>query len=398
MPRPYPRNIALFYVYQTATRLSFWVPVWVLYLQHQRGLTLTQITLLDAVFWAVSAASEIPTGVIADVWSRKWSIALGTFLQVWAILLYGTASTYGLLMLANILWAVSMSCVSGAEQALLYDTLQAQGRERAYLKVGAVGSALMQAAGALGALGGGLMADVHITLPFLVTAAMHALGLAALLLVGEPPSAHAIAGAPAQQAYRNMLSEGAGLVWKGGRLRYLMAYAALLPLPALLFPMTFLQPYAYTLGLSLGAIGVIVMGLRVVGVLASLAAHAAASWLGDGAILLLAPVLMLGCMVSLGLWPSTASIALFAILIVVTSLARPLVETLVHQACPSRVRSTIMSLGSLLMTAVLLVVEPAIGALSDWLGLPYALLIFGLAMSIPLLVLGGLIRAAGGPE
>src|SRR5258708_40346663 len=56
-----------------------WVPIWVVFLQ-RKGLSLTQIGILEAIAWILAAACEVPTGLIADRWGRKASIAIGTFL------------------------------------------------------------------------------------------------------------------------------------------------------------------------------------------------------------------------------------------------------------------------------------------------------------------------------
>ena len=37
-----------------------------LYLQDMRGFSLTQITVLEALFWGTAILAEVPTGAIAD--------------------------------------------------------------------------------------------------------------------------------------------------------------------------------------------------------------------------------------------------------------------------------------------------------------------------------------------
>ena len=51
------------------------------------------------------------------------------------ILLFGLANSFPLLLVSYVFWAVSGSFRSGAEQAFLYETLRASGREGEYQKV-----------------------------------------------------------------------------------------------------------------------------------------------------------------------------------------------------------------------------------------------------------------------
>src|SRR5918997_454660 len=106
MPLDQPGGVTRrYYVYRAIVSLSLWAPVWVLYLQRRRGLSLAEVTVLDAVFWAGIALSEIPTGAVADTFGRKTSMALGTALSAGAMLVFGLASTYELLLVSYMLWA-----------------------------------------------------------------------------------------------------------------------------------------------------------------------------------------------------------------------------------------------------------------------------------------------------
>ena len=67
--RRYERNIPLFYAFQLACNLALWSSIWVLYLQEMRGLSLTQITALDAPFWVIAILAFI-CAVSLLIWGR----------------------------------------------------------------------------------------------------------------------------------------------------------------------------------------------------------------------------------------------------------------------------------------------------------------------------------------
>src|SRR5213593_4445054 len=123
----YRGNIWRLFTVQALLMFILWVPIWVIFLQ-RKGLGLTQIGLLESVAWLITAALEVPTGAIADRWGRKASIAIGTFLYAVAMFLILADALSPAFLLGYALWNSSMAFVSGADSALLYDSLKADGR------------------------------------------------------------------------------------------------------------------------------------------------------------------------------------------------------------------------------------------------------------------------------
>ena len=62
----YEANLWKFYFFRFLVDFQLWLPIWVIYLQKERGLSLSQITFLDAPFWLVLGCMEVPTGAVAD--------------------------------------------------------------------------------------------------------------------------------------------------------------------------------------------------------------------------------------------------------------------------------------------------------------------------------------------
>ena len=51
-----------------------------IYLQRERGMSLSQAALVDVTFFVAAALAEIPTGVVADRFGRKLSMTIGAAL------------------------------------------------------------------------------------------------------------------------------------------------------------------------------------------------------------------------------------------------------------------------------------------------------------------------------
>ena len=81
--------------------------IWVIYLIQERGLTIGEVFVFMAVFQAIAIASEVPTGVIADRYGRRTSMALATGLTAIAFVTFGLANTVPLLIGSFALFAVA---------------------------------------------------------------------------------------------------------------------------------------------------------------------------------------------------------------------------------------------------------------------------------------------------
>ncbi len=120
-------NIWRLFTVQALLMFILWVPIWVVFLQ-RKGLNLTEIGLLEAGAWVLTAALEVPTGAIADRWGRKASMSIGAFAYAMAMFLILADALSPLFLLGYALWNSSSAFVSGADSALLYDSLRADGR------------------------------------------------------------------------------------------------------------------------------------------------------------------------------------------------------------------------------------------------------------------------------
>src|SRR6185295_6239898 len=119
-------------------------------------LTLTEMLTLNAWFMAWNFAFEIPTGAVADYVGRKWSLVLGAEVASSACVLYVSAPRLEIFLVGEVVFALGYALVSGADEALLYETLAAEGRAGE----ASDGIARLQAAQLVGIVTGGLAGSV----------------------------------------------------------------------------------------------------------------------------------------------------------------------------------------------------------------------------------------------
>lgn len=92
-----------------------------------QGVSLANVVIAQSVFSGVVLLSEVPTGFVADKFSRKASLALGYFTSALGLMaLVISPTTFGLYLM-NVVRAIGLSLVSGANEALLFEASEREG-------------------------------------------------------------------------------------------------------------------------------------------------------------------------------------------------------------------------------------------------------------------------------
>ncbi len=113
------------------------VPLYPLYalLFADSGLSGAEISGLFAIWSAVALLTEVPSGAVADRFSRRGCLVAGGVLQAAGYAAWVLLPTFPGFALGFVLWGLGGALVSGAEEALLYDGLAAAGAARQYAQV-----------------------------------------------------------------------------------------------------------------------------------------------------------------------------------------------------------------------------------------------------------------------
>jgi DHA3 family tetracycline resistance protein-like MFS transporter len=157
------------------------------------GLGPLQLLLVGTVMEAVAFLAQVPTGIIADLYSRRLSIIVGHLLMGAGVLVWGLVPQFWAILLANAVWGIGAVCVEGAQEAWLADELGEDDVGPAFARGGQVGQAAT-IAGILAAVG---LATVDLALPIVVGGAVSfLLGLALIGLMREHNFHPAVAISP----------------------------------------------------------------------------------------------------------------------------------------------------------------------------------------------------------
>jgi MFS transporter, DHA3 family, tetracycline resistance protein len=154
------RNAYAVYLFmEFATALLFWMifTVDAVYQVSTVGLNALQLVLVGTTVEVSAFVFEIPTGVVADVFSRRLSIIIGMFIMGLGFVVEGSFPFFAPILLAQVLWGLGYTFTSGATEAWIADEVGEDQAGKAFLRasqVGTIGSLIGIGAGTLiGTLG-----------------------------------------------------------------------------------------------------------------------------------------------------------------------------------------------------------------------------------------------------
>ncbi len=140
-----------------------------------------QLVIIGVVLEITELVFEVPTGVVADTYSRRLSIIIGECLIGIAFIVQGVTPLLGVILLGVVLHGIGGTFISGALQAWIADELGEDRVRNAYLRYGQ-----LRLAGGIVGLGIGVaLGTIDLALP-IVIGGMLMLALGVVLVVVMP--------------------------------------------------------------------------------------------------------------------------------------------------------------------------------------------------------------------
>lgn len=102
------------------------------------GLNPLQVVLVGTLLEITCLLLEVPTGVVADTYSRRLSILIGLVLVGIGFIIEGSCAVFGGVLLAQIIWGAGATFLSGATDAWIADEIGEARAAQAYLRAGQV--------------------------------------------------------------------------------------------------------------------------------------------------------------------------------------------------------------------------------------------------------------------
>jgi MFS family permease len=348
-------GLGLFYAFRLLATSYVYMPIFMLF-QASRGLTFGESLALGGIFSGVVVLVEVPTGVFADRVGRRRSMQLGALAMVVSCAIAASATSFGQFAIAEALAALSIALCSGADSAYLYDFLRQRDRVHEYGRHESTASAFHLLGSAVAFAGSGFLAEIHLALPYLVTAGVA--GTAAIVASLMPDDRDLSRAAPKP----SQVSSALGDVLRNPRLLWLVGYSAVVFV--LVRATVYLyQPYLAARGLGLVEIGLLFASVYCVAAVVAYRTHALRKRVGDE--LLLWGLLGVVAVSFLGLAGASAGpwlLALLGVQAIANGIYSPLTKPLINaEIADSRRRAAVLSVESMARRVALGLFAPLAG-------------------------------------
>lgn len=157
------------YLFVEFTASAFFAMMFVsmsLYEATTAGLTPLQLVLVGTTVELSIFVFEVPTGIVADVYSRRLSIIIGYLLMGVGFLIEGLFPAFFPILLAQVIWGLGYTFTSGATQAWITDEIGEGPANKLFLRATQVGLF----ASLIGMGAAALVGAQNVALPILVGA------------------------------------------------------------------------------------------------------------------------------------------------------------------------------------------------------------------------------------
>ncbi len=128
-------NIKKMYIFKFLVSLHFFSAVLMPFFLEWGKISYTKIMILQSFFTISVFLLEVPTGAVADYLGRKTSLIFAVIAAMAGAIVYTAYPSFYLFMAGEFLFALSASLTSGADQALVYDSLKKIKQEKKSKKV-----------------------------------------------------------------------------------------------------------------------------------------------------------------------------------------------------------------------------------------------------------------------
>ncbi len=381
-PQSFEKNILLLNIFAGLKMALLPMAIITLFWKDQIGLSLSEILLLQALFSLATLLMEFPSGYLSDRLGYRFALNLACLFGIIGWTTYTFASSFAGVLAAEILLGVSYAFISGADSALLYETLRHDDREEEYAKHDGRMTAWAQAGEAAGAIGAGAIYAWFPLLPFLLQIGVWISALFVCRRLKEIPAEKRQTSSHLREALA--IARKAFLLTPG--LRYSILLAAVLGL-ASFYPVWLIQPYMQSIDVPLVWFGPIWAVANLCVSFGSLFSHRIQYHLGARGTPILLLILIAIGYTGLAYNQLVWGFAFYFLLTIMRGIQGPFLRLALQKQSDRHERASILSLKSLTFRLGFVITAPLVGVLADRFGLSFCFTILLVSQVILVAVL-----------
>ncbi|HEX8763288.1 MAG TPA: MFS transporter [Candidatus Saccharimonadales bacterium] len=367
-------RIGKIYLSNFLTGLVFWYGIEKLFMGSV-GIDAVGVGVATALFLGFNLVFDIPSGVLADRWSRKGMLVVSALALAFCSLILGSSNGLAQYILGYIFYGIYVVSTSGTYQAITYDILHEEKRSNQYSRIGGRAYALfLTGSGVANIASGFIAAHYSYRVTFFITVVSCLLNALLLLTIKEPTFHKA-------EAKTRVVAQLGDATKSLVRLRLLRVLAIIMSALAVveLFKGEFGQLYMLRYVSEPQFIGLLWAAYAFTWALGSVIAHKLRSRLT--ALVASSPVPL----ILMAFMDSVISLALFMVQAVASAALLNQIETRVQENTPSSVRASILSILSAAGRAISIPASFVLGWLFTQYGALWALRFVAVIASLVLI-------------
>ena len=364
-------NINKMYLLKAVKWFMIVMPIIVLFFE-KHGLSLTQIMILQATYSFTVAVLEIPSGFFADIYGRRLSLFYGSILTFIGYLIFSFFSGFNEFFIAEILLGIGGSLISGADSALIYDTLLQLKKDEDYTKVEGKNYGIGNVSEGIAGIIGGFLAITSLDLPVYIQTFVLFFSIPISYSLVEPESSYKLA-----KSIKSIWLVVKETFFEENKLKWYIIYSSSMGIGTLSIAW-FVQPFLIEIETPLFYYGIIWAGLKIVTGITSYYSYL----FKHKNLLIYISLIMVISFILLGYNISIYGLIFIVFIYLIRGIITPTLRNLININSSSERRATVLSLRSFIIRISFAIIAPILGYITDYSDISFVF--YSLAMIVGL--------------
>ena len=365
-------NILKLYIIKIAKWFMLFMPIVVLFYK-DNGLEMRHIFILQAIYSIAIVALEIPSGYLADAMGRKLTLVMGVILGFFGFLTYSFSYGFIGFLIAEIILGLGQSLISGADSAMLYDSLLEIGKKDRYIKFEGRMVSIGNFAEAIAGILGGLLATLSFRYPYYAQTIVAFWGIPAALLLVEPVRHKKLV----KMKFTDILKIVKYSLHDNYELKWNIIFSSVIGASTLTMAW-FVQPYFELVLLPVSLFGVLWTILNLTVGFSAMIAHKVEMKLKQIKTMIWITVLIPVGYIIVSRINVLWGISVLFIFYFVRGIATPVLKDYINRLCDSDIRATVLSVRNFVIRIFFAIIGPFVGWYTDKFSLQSALFLSGI--------------------
>ncbi len=367
------KQVQKFYLASFLKNQTYFVPIMIVFFQ-DLGLSYSEIFWIYTIGSGFSFLIEIPTGLIADIFGKRKSVIVSRFFIFLSFMVFGFASGFWSLVLANVLYEFGKSFRSGTETAYVFDCLKQNKDAPGYTYVKANQKFYARLSEAIAtAIGGFLAVNFGFNFVFFIAS------VPALVNFLQTLTWRKIK----ENEEKYQFKQSAIFAWNSLKSVFQNKILSKIVFNILIFSSTlfaadkFIQPYMQAVGIEIAYFGLIYsVSLLLIAFFIKYISKLEEKFSGEKVMNYITVIAIIPLLILATGYQGVLGVALFFALLVAENVRSPIANTVFHGNIDSKNRATMGSILELMRTSGKLIVLPLAGYFTDTYSMNITLMIF----------------------